>query len=676
MGTTAEKGQRVLQSIAEVQQGINNLGGSLTDQTLFKNFRAELDNIYNNLPKTDYAEGSNITLSNTLKGKLDFDNDIVGYGQTSQYTTTGIQLLPIKEISERTDNGITYSVKNGIMRLNGTATGGFNIYLVGSYSQGDLSLESGDYTFAGQLISGSRVSGVCGKYVKDNANNTNIIDGNQIETLVRQTLTEDYSGLSVYLYISNGTVLNNLVIGLSLYKGSYTSQTIPTWERYTGGYASPSPNWKQQVKCVAGRNILNPELLYVFGSNKFISTQNYNTKGTIEVQPLTTYTISFDRFQGDGKIYEYNESDTQQNTINLYPSATPKYLTFTTTANTHKLGFYACIDNNGGVTIENAKPMLCEGAEHRAYLPYNTIEVVERGKNYFDKDTFVLNSAYSGNVGDTISISSNNATTRYPIFDISSEKITISATDTAVTFRVLLLDNNNKVLSNTGYTSLPQTINTSNASKVAIYFDKSTIDFSTANFQIETGSTASTYEPYKTPHSYQLSLGDKELYEDSTIVRNIDGSWKFVDNWYRLSSSEFSNLTISTSGSNKQFVVTKSNFIGVPTPKPGKIYCTHLKYNSSVWYTEGYCGIVSPGATLWMQMTQAFESVDAFKTFITTNNMEIVYQTEQPIETSITDTTLVNQLNAWYYSHSFTGTTIIEIDGQLPLIIKVRALKG
>ncbi|MBQ6631954.1 MAG: hypothetical protein IJH55_07620 [Romboutsia sp.] len=95
MGTTAEKGQRVLQSIAEVQEGINNIGGSLTDQTPFKNFRAELDNIYNNLPKTDYAEGSNITLSNCLKGKLDFEDDKLGYGNTYQYSTTGINLFNI-----------------------------------------------------------------------------------------------------------------------------------------------------------------------------------------------------------------------------------------------------------------------------------------------------------------------------------------------------------------------------------------------------------------------------------------------------------------------------------------------------------------------------------------------------------------------------------------------------
>lgn len=202
------------------------------------------------------------------------------------------------------------------------------------------------------------------------------------------------------------------------------------------------------------------------------------------------------------------------------------------------------------------------------------------------------------------------------------------------------------------------------------------VSASNCYLMIERGNTATTYEPYTTPTSYQLSLGDKKLYDECYIVGSPD-NWKYVDNWYKLTSSVLSGLTIGLSGSGgKKFVIVKSNFVGVPAPKVGKVYCTHLKYNPSAWYADGYCGIVSPGATLWIQMTQAFESVEAFKTFITTNNMEFVYQTEEPVETPITDTTLIQQLNNWYYGQSLDGTTIIEGNGDLPMIIKVRGLKG
>ena len=58
------------------------------------------------------------------------------------------------------------------------------------------------------------------------------------------------------------------------------------------------------------------------------------------------------------------------------------------------------------------------------------------------------------------------------------------------------------------------------------------------------------------------------------------------------------------------------------------------------------------------------------------NNITFMYYTLiTPVKREITGT-LKDQIKALYNSQSFTGTTIIEIDGQLPLIIKVRALKG
>ena len=313
-----------------------------------------------------------------------------------------------------------------------------------------------------------------------------------------------------------------------------------------------------------------------------------------------------------------------------------------------------------------------------------TQEVVVRGKNLANIGN-VVEGYVSGADGSIVSSSTNNEGTiafikvkpstayTFKIFETSWASF---GTSNWFAFAQFTTNNTSGFISRTTSSSSSQDYFTITTSSTTQYVSISARGLlSATKVQLEENNQATTYEPYQTPQTYQLSLGNKQLYEDCYIVGTPD-NWKFVDNWYRLSSSEFSNLTISTSGSNKQFVVTKSNFIGVPTPKPGKIYCTHLKYNSSVWYTEGYCGIVTPGATLWIYMTEDFQSVDAFKTFITTNNMEIVYQTEQPIETPITDTTLINQLNAWYYSQSFTGTTIIEINGNLPLIIKVRALKG
>jgi len=110
----------------ELKQKINNLGGSIDEQTTFRQYAEQLQNVYDNLPKTDYEEGSNITLSNTLKGKLDYENNIVGYGDTEQdgeptpSTPVSIQCVTgNQEIveSDGNNNSITYPISLGNIEL-------------------------------------------------------------------------------------------------------------------------------------------------------------------------------------------------------------------------------------------------------------------------------------------------------------------------------------------------------------------------------------------------------------------------------------------------------------------------------------------------------------------------------------------------------------------------------
>lgn len=64
-----------------LKESINNLGGDITSETTFRNYAEELDNIYDNLPKTT-GEDTNLSLT-TLKGKM----NIQVKGDTSQNGT-------------------------------------------------------------------------------------------------------------------------------------------------------------------------------------------------------------------------------------------------------------------------------------------------------------------------------------------------------------------------------------------------------------------------------------------------------------------------------------------------------------------------------------------------------------------------------------------------------------
>ena len=89
MGTTSEKLTYLNTTKQKLKQAINNIGGEVTDETTFREYVNQLENAYDNLPKTEYQEGTEVNLGKTLKGKLDYENGVVGIGQSSQETTQG-----------------------------------------------------------------------------------------------------------------------------------------------------------------------------------------------------------------------------------------------------------------------------------------------------------------------------------------------------------------------------------------------------------------------------------------------------------------------------------------------------------------------------------------------------------------------------------------------------------
>ena len=69
-------------------------------------------------------------------------------------------------------------------------------------------------------------------------------------------------------------------------------------------------------------------------------------------------------------------------------------------------------------------------------------------------------------------------------------------------------------------------------------------------------------------------------------------------------------------------------------------------------------------------------NMQGWKDFLDNNEVYVIVPLATATDTEITDTSLINQLEAWYNAHSNNGTTIITSNGNLPMIIKVRGLKG
>lgn len=239
MGTTAQKLQRVLDTKEGLKDTINTyLGQDITSAIPFKDYETYIKNFYGELPKTDYAEGSNITLENCLKGKLDYEDDKVGYGDTYQYSTNGYQLWKPFNFS-KTSAGISFEYTNfGEIKINGIAT-------AQTYSM--LSTESGPYQIS--LNAGTYIlSGASANVRLDiiSSSGTALASTGSTEFTATFTLTET-TNVWLRARIINGTTVNNETI----YPMIETGSTAHDWEPYTNG-ASPNPSYPQPIQVVTG----------------------------------------------------------------------------------------------------------------------------------------------------------------------------------------------------------------------------------------------------------------------------------------------------------------------------------------------------------------------------------------------------------------------------------------
>ena len=100
-------------------KSLNKMGVSAENQNI-QNIAGLVDEIYNNAPKTSYQEGSNVTLQNCLKAKMDFED----YGgDTKQDSTNGYKLFNLNAVDTTqiniigTEKEFTITQKNNITNI-------------------------------------------------------------------------------------------------------------------------------------------------------------------------------------------------------------------------------------------------------------------------------------------------------------------------------------------------------------------------------------------------------------------------------------------------------------------------------------------------------------------------------------------------------------------------------
>lgn len=189
-----------------------------------------------------YASNQGKThLTDSDNGKI---QDMMLYGKSEQFTTTGKNLLKIIDRTQTT-RGITVTAKDGVVALKGTATEtGWAIFDIGSF------VLDGTYILSSNISAGVKTVAV-------NKSFKSVLEQGKSATLENAEVSK------VCFTVTEGKTYDISNILIQIEKGS----VVTSYEPYTGGQPSPSTDYPQEIKSavnptvkVCGKNLWNPIL--------------------------------------------------------------------------------------------------------------------------------------------------------------------------------------------------------------------------------------------------------------------------------------------------------------------------------------------------------------------------------------------------------------------------------
>lgn len=186
-------------------------------------------------PIIEEASGAEITLDDSAYRQV---RGLNLYGYSKQTQTTGAQLLDYSTLPGA-QNGITPSIDDeNYIVLNGKATANAFIYVLCNIPPGTSMFIS-----ANNPVSNNNIS----VYIRDEESTYS----SEYIALDTANKTHAFASVSVAISrfvvrITQGTTLNDFRLRPMLNSGT---SALP-WEPYSGGYASPSPDWAQPITSV------------------------------------------------------------------------------------------------------------------------------------------------------------------------------------------------------------------------------------------------------------------------------------------------------------------------------------------------------------------------------------------------------------------------------------------
>ena len=314
------------------------------------------------------ASGNPVTLSGTLADSPLKECKI--YGWSKQETTIGAQLFNASKFDEIEQYGVKLSVKDGVIYAEGTPTQ--NAWITAKLTADEIKkvFKNGKLTIKSEKVNNCNFTvGLYFEFIPTSF----AADGSSIEL----TLPENIADGCIYYYVN--LIKDTEMIGgckIMLYQDGNG-----TWEPYTGGQPSPSPEYPQEIESTGpeSANLFDKDSIsvnYVIEvDGKLVLSAGYDSSDFIPVSS-GTYTITA---TGSVRCKTYDK-DKKPFTINTY-----------TDININNGGTFKIAENVKYIRFSIYHPnvdtiMLNRGSTALPYEAYKSgmIDVTVHGKNLFD----------------------------------------------------------------------------------------------------------------------------------------------------------------------------------------------------------------------------------------------------------------------------------------------------
>lgn len=528
-------------------------------------------------------EGKNISIESANLPAIEVSIE----GESQQATRSGKNLLD-NTATTKISNGITFTVNSDkTVNVNGTNDTSANSSLI--INRYDLS--PGTY-----ILNGCPSGGASNTYrlAIQETGSYSILGSIDIGNGSGEFTIDTTTNVQIAIFIQKGLTINNLLFKPMLRKATIADDT---YEQYG---ASPSPVYPSEIENLEGENIC-PSLNTTRTINGVTFTKNkdgsYTLNGTASAEvdyPINVNTTTNTRtvlLKANSKYrmlssYESGKYTTQ--VFYLKNNATTYASSLIETVEETKAGMYIRVYKDAVLENVTIYPQITKGEEYKPYVPYNSLEFKDEGENLYNDniddyskpiDYWICPVALEQ--GETYKLSGKLKGTKMTGCVVAVVPYGNSYSEFKdVVYRYTAL-NTSGVVSNRTIT-----VDSSFTSpKLVIYANNKEIFkslFENYEIQLNKGTVAKTYEPYKQQTEYFPLSEKQKLYKSSYLASNgihhkrkqyiFTGNEAFV-----LGSRQFKNCAC--------FYINNQNIINKQNNYITEEMCSHFVYDGLA-YTE------------------------------------------------------------------------------------------